>query len=80
MGFFNDFADAMQKKAKELYKTATGRSFDTDYKNYRNDYERKADYELLNKCDDFSGNESPYNYAERMAIKSLMDERGLEYD
>lgn len=80
MGFFDGFADAMQRKMKDLYKKTTGRNFDTDYRNYRNDYEYKADYELTNRWDDLSGNESPSNYAERMAIKSLMDERGLDYD
>lgn len=80
MGFFDNLGNAVQDKAKQLYKQATGHRYDDDFRKYKMLYEFKENYELESMWNDLNYNKYVNTYAERMAIKSLMDDRGMEYD
>lgn len=80
MSFFENFADKVSKKYEDMYYRATGNNFNSDFRKFQMNFEYKENFELLNMWNDYIDNRNIRDYAKAMAIKSIMDKRGIEYD
>lgn len=80
MGILDFLASKTEEIVRENYRRATGRSYQRDFRHYRFEYGYKLDNELEMAWNRMYDDRSMETLPERMAIRSLMKERGIEFD
>ena len=80
MGFFDGLSSLMKNKSIELYEKQTGKKYNREYRNYKNDYEYKSDNQVLDAWEDIVDKKYVDLFPKRMAIRDTLIERGLDFD
>lgn len=80
MGFFENLGKKAEEVMAKNYHNATGRNYQRDFQTKREVYEYKEDFELLNAWDSIRDDRSATTLPERMALRSILQERNIEFD